>query len=736
MSRFTSVVLLVLSLPFVLTFNATGQYSRLKTLYGIPQNSSVKSFIESKHTGSYQFMTKNLSVVIARDQSIWRTSYSPFKVQCPTTPVVRIANKTLGDKERAYITGRRAKTSKALAELLSRNRIPGFDSQAISIERINISLSFSGGGYRSMLTGAGVLFAYDERSPNSTQMHHLGGLLQATNYIAGISGGSWLVASSLISDFKPMSIVVHEEDSGWVTSEPLLEGVPSFNLESLPSQNILQTNSTTKKPTLGIVQTLLNVLSFQKSSDSTDDRKPGILENLLRPIFYKKPIPDRTNSITTISSSWRKVISFYKDIHVEIESKKKSGFPLSITDYWGRALARRIFPLNVRSPGVTISSASTLPSFKNFEQPFPIICAVETVPQTHSSPNYSHTFEINPYEFGSWNSYLNAFVDIKYLGTKLRNGIPISNTSCISGYDNLGFLTGTSSSMFNNAIVYLYDNVIETRSTTLNAFSTILKVFGLGPMNEKSLQKPQDHPDYALISPNPFFGLSNGMKGTLSTQRNIYLTDGGEDGQNIPLHPFLQPSRPTDVIFAFDMSGDFLNFPNGTSLVLIGQQYHNNRREVPFYSNKQLNSTINKAIFPFVPSCEEFVDKGLNKKPIFFGCDLAKDYPTVNGISKTSSPEYYYPNYTPPLIVYTGNTNHSFASNTSTFQLSYTRSEMLGMVENGYNLATHKNGTTDPFFATCINCAILKREFDRLVSVRSNFTIPTFCKVCYQTYCY
>lgn len=93
MSRFTSVVLLVLSLPFVLTFNATGQYSRLKTLYGIPQNSLVKLFIESKHTGSYQFMTKNLSVVIARDQSIWRTSYSPFKVQCPTTPVVRIANK-------------------------------------------------------------------------------------------------------------------------------------------------------------------------------------------------------------------------------------------------------------------------------------------------------------------------------------------------------------------------------------------------------------------------------------------------------------------------------------------------------------------------------------------------------------------------------------------------------------------------------------------------------------------
>ena len=53
-----------------------------------------------------------------------------------------------------------------------------------------------------MLTGAGVILALDDRYPNSSLC--LNGLLQSTSYIAGISGGSWLVMSNFINDFEPI----------------------------------------------------------------------------------------------------------------------------------------------------------------------------------------------------------------------------------------------------------------------------------------------------------------------------------------------------------------------------------------------------------------------------------------------------------------------------------------------------------------------------------------------------
>lgn len=48
---------------------------------------------------------------------------------------------------------------------------------------VNIGLAVSGGGYRSMLTGSGFLLGMEEY-----------GLLDCTNYITGISGGSWILA--------------------------------------------------------------------------------------------------------------------------------------------------------------------------------------------------------------------------------------------------------------------------------------------------------------------------------------------------------------------------------------------------------------------------------------------------------------------------------------------------------------------------------------------------------------
>ena len=56
--------------------------------------------------------------------------------------------------------------------------------------------------------------------------------------------------------------------------------------------------------------------------------------------------------------------------------------------------------------------------------------------------------------------------------------------------------------------------------------------------------------DTALY-PNPFFGVANGTF-PQSNQEFLGLTDGGEDGQVIPLLPLLVKARNVDVVLAID----------------------------------------------------------------------------------------------------------------------------------------------------------------------------------------
>lgn len=82
-----------------------------------------------------------------------------------------------------------------------------------------------------MLTGAGVVLALDNRYPNSLLC--LNGLLQSTSYIAGISGGSWLVMSNFINDFEPIHKLKDLISEKWDLEELLLQGVPNFDTSEL-----------------------------------------------------------------------------------------------------------------------------------------------------------------------------------------------------------------------------------------------------------------------------------------------------------------------------------------------------------------------------------------------------------------------------------------------------------------------------------------------------------------------
>lgn len=122
-----------------------------------------------------------------------------------------------------------------LREFLVRMSITGFDARRyIDTHRNNatalpnIGIAASGGGYRALLNAGGALAAFDSRTPNSTNTGQLGGLLQSATYLAGLSGGGWLVGSLMVNNFTSVQDLMNgqPDDSGvWQLSQSILEGM-------------------------------------------------------------------------------------------------------------------------------------------------------------------------------------------------------------------------------------------------------------------------------------------------------------------------------------------------------------------------------------------------------------------------------------------------------------------------------------------------------------------------------
>jgi lysophospholipase len=139
----------------------------------------------------------------------------------------------LSDNEKEWLEKRTANTIEPMRELLGRLNISGFDAgKYINDNRDNVpnvAIAFSGGGYRAMTNGAGGLAAFDSRTPNSTNTGQIGGLLQAATYIAGLSGGGWLVGSIYSNNFTSVQNIIDQNDDGdvWQLGNSIIEGEDS-----------------------------------------------------------------------------------------------------------------------------------------------------------------------------------------------------------------------------------------------------------------------------------------------------------------------------------------------------------------------------------------------------------------------------------------------------------------------------------------------------------------------------
>ncbi|CAG8948236.1 unnamed protein product [Penicillium salamii] len=546
--------------------------------------------------------------------------YAPVEVECPSDrPSVRSAAK-LSSNEQDWLKLRQKTTQKAMKDFFAHVQIDEFDAAAYldkvvdSSEQPNIGIAVSGGGYRALMNGAGALKAFDSRTNNSTASGQLGGLLQSATYLAGLSGGGWLLGSLYMNNFTTVSS--------------------------------LQTD------TLGTPWQFAN----------------SILEG-----------PDDGGALLTSA------IRYYEQISAAVTAKENAEFPITFTDLWGRMLSYQLIHAEQGGINYTWSSIAATEAFKEAQMPMPLLIADGRNPGEKVIGGNATVYEFNPWEFGSFDPTIFGFAPLKYLGSKFEKGVVPSNQKCMQGYDSAGYIMGTSSSLFNQFL-------LNIDSTDLGDTAKKIIRNVLSNLDEETF----DIANYT----NPFYhGQTNSI---LTKSPYLAIVDGGEDLQNIPLHPMIQPERKVDVIFAIDSSADTNNWPDGTSLVASYE--------------RSLEDINNGTGFPAIPDRNTFVNLGLNNKPTFFGCN------TTN-LTDTQSDS--------PLIVYIPNSPYVMHSNLSTFTMDYNNTERDAVILNGYNVATMGNGTRDSEWSTCVGCAVLSRSLER-----TNTSIPSACTQCFERYCW
>ena len=281
------------------------------------------------------------------------SGYAPVPAACPSTPLVRTAT-GISASESSYISSRAPIASAALGAWLQK-----VNSAFSTANLPAVALTTSGGGLRSLLTGAGVIQAFDARDSNVGTS----GLYQGLTYQAGLSGGGWLLSSFAGNNY----------------------------------------------PTISNLQSTLWTTAFA--------------ESLLIPANLG-------------------VGGAYAQITADVLAKNAAGYPPTIVDVYGRLLAYQLLKGPDGGVATELSSITSFSNFTSHNVPYPIITSlnVETGTGVCLPPNNTAIYEFSPYEFGSFDSGVNAFTQTKYLGTALSNGAP-TKTTCETNYDNLGNLS-------------------------------------------------------------------------------------------------------------------------------------------------------------------------------------------------------------------------------------------------------------------------------------------------------
>ncbi|KAJ7072397.1 phospholipase B [Mycena amicta] len=580
------------------------------------------------------------------------TDYAPsVNVECPdlsTTSLIRQfspQNQTLHPKESQYVDGRYNTTVQdAWNAWLGDGSALGYNTSAFRGHFPKVGIAIPGGGLRAAQYGAGCLSALDARNASS-KAAGTGGLLQVASYISGLSGGSWVTGSLLFNN--------------WPTIPDLVYG------------------------------------------------NGGTLDGWKLDLPFASPDGDDVFS--------EKNQYFYGSILWSVISKAAAGIDTSISDPWSRMISFHFLNQTTRPNFFTNNTAhgagqlwSDIPNIPAYQQglvPFPLIVTDSRPASSNSTAALGPepiVYEITPFEFASYDPNLSAGMNLTYAGTHLTNGKSDNGSSCVTGFDQAGFIMGTSASLFNQIFDFANNKLQGFDSSDSNTFIYIL---------QRQLRSVRTRDDDVANWPNPFNGIKTSTFEDASSTW-LSLIDGASNGENVPYGPLFVNARGLDVIVTLENSADDPNnWPNGTGPIATASRL-----------DKILRASHQQ--FPPIPqTAADWISTGVRERATFFGCDPVQ-----------SPPEY-------PLVIILPNappiTGDDPVTNSGTFVLSYPlKHTQLFLDQVHFNTIsgfTPNANTPDPNFGLCLQCAAVDRARARTTPVPSRSTI---CTQCFKQYCY
>lgn len=348
---------------------------------------------------------------------------------------------------------------------------------------------------------------------------------------------------------------------------------------------------------------------------------------------------------------------YYSRILADIEAKRSAGFQVSIVDFIGRLSGYADLGPPDGSVDFCMSDTVHLSNFTNHLVPLPIHMTTNVAEYGIACPlkNINNSnFEMTPYEFGSWDPGVSSFSLMKYLGSMPGS----KNDSCVTGFDNEGFLQGTSG---------------DGEGLNCNSQAQLRKLedkFNITHFNvTQSFFQSQ--------VPNPFYLDDNAP--AVKSFDYLKMADGGGARMGIAVWPMIH--RPfIDVIFAADNTQG-----NGTYGDPDGSQLYNTYVE----ANK-----LGLDRMPRIPPTQQMKQNGYDKRNLFYGCNDA------NAAS----------------VVYMPNANYTYPSSTFNIGLKdkYPVAELHAVIANGNMIGTNNNTVNWP---VCIGCLIMKKTNTTLPSV-------------------
>lgn len=172
-------------------------------------------------------------------------TYSPYEASCVALNSTFYENNSthngfvrdnfgISQEEYSWVSGRNVKTHENLIQFLDGLNMTDYSNTTfadylgeLNQSNINIGLSFSGGGFRALLTGAGELSGLDSRSLNQSV---LSGLLDSTTYISGLSGGSIMLSTLVNQNWTSVDDIIYNSNSTlWnMTASPIPGSIAAF----------------------------------------------------------------------------------------------------------------------------------------------------------------------------------------------------------------------------------------------------------------------------------------------------------------------------------------------------------------------------------------------------------------------------------------------------------------------------------------------------------------------------